>query len=364
VSDAGRIFISYRRGDTAGHAGRLSDGLSARFGPESVFMDLDAIAPGTDFEAKIRDEVSACDVVLVLIGDQWSTVSSQDGRRRIDDPGDYVRQEVAAALARDGLTVVPVLVEGARMPGPAELPDDLKRLARINAIELSDQRWRFDIGRLEDAIARALPRSTRSRSSGRLLRIGLPAALLLVAVAVVLAVTLGSDTKKPAPPGPKLTAGSGAGPPGANQLDALDRTIVPGRSVGPVALGQTPAQVRSEMRFLGAPHRQGNSNEPTFQWQLGDSLDQYLQVSFDASGHVAQIVDTSGLFQLNGVTLLGGLDAVRRALGPNWTKLRCSDFTVLYLDNSRTGPSTVWSFGSKNQLLVQNFVIYPGNAPC
>jgi hypothetical protein len=363
LSDGGRIFISYRRGDTAGHAGRLSDGLSARFGPESVFMDLDAIAPGTDFEAKIRDEVSACDVVLVLIGDQWSTVSSQDGRRRIDDPGDYVRQEVAAALARDGLTVVPVLVEGARMPAPAELPDDLKRLARINAIELSDQRWRFDIGRLEDAIARALPRSARAPRSRRLLRIGVPAVLLLVAVAVVLGVTLGSD-KEPAPPGPKLSADASSGPPSANQLDALDRTVVPGRSVGPVALGQTLAQVRGEMRFLGAPHRQGNSNEPTFQWQLGGSLDEYLQVSFDASGHAAQIVDTSGLFQLNGVTLLGGLDAVRRALGPSWTKLRCSDFTVLYLNNSRTGPSTVWSFGSRKQLLVQNFVIYPGNAPC
>jgi hypothetical protein len=80
------IFISYRRHDTAGHAGRLSDGLSARFGKATVFMDLEAIMPGVDYEGRIREAIGSSDVALVLIGDQWLTMTSADGRRRIDDP--------------------------------------------------------------------------------------------------------------------------------------------------------------------------------------------------------------------------------------------------------------------------------------
>src|SRR4051812_21225570 len=129
------IFISYRRGDSAGHAGRLYDGLLSRFGDGNVFIDVDAIAPGVDFVERIRDAVASCDVILVLIGEDWISMSGADGTRRIDDPGDFVRLEIDAALER-GIPIVPVLVEGARMPGPQELPENIAGLARQNAIEL------------------------------------------------------------------------------------------------------------------------------------------------------------------------------------------------------------------------------------
>lgn len=148
------IFISYRREDTSGEAGRLAADLGSRFGRSSVFMDVDSISPGVNFEERIEAALSACQVALVLIGDRWLDVQTADGRRRLDQEGDYVRQEIAAALARKGVTVVPVLVEGARMPGPGDLPPDISKLALINAFELSNKRWRYDLGQLSDVAER------------------------------------------------------------------------------------------------------------------------------------------------------------------------------------------------------------------
>jgi hypothetical protein len=146
------IFISYRRGDAAGHAGRLADGLSSRFGRERVFMDLDSITPGVNFEQRIHQAIGSCDVALVLIGDQWLHITGDAGNRRLDDESDYVRQEVAAALQRADVTVLPVLVEGANPPAGSELPSDLKPLATIEALDLSDKRWHYDFGRLCEVI--------------------------------------------------------------------------------------------------------------------------------------------------------------------------------------------------------------------
>lgn len=140
------VFINYRREDTAGHAGRLFDRLSSRL-PGRVFMDVDTIEPGVDFAEVIGQAVGKCEVLIVMIGREWLRVKDAAGSRRLTNPEDFVRLEVAAALQRN-IRVIPVLVEGATMPRPDDLPPDLARLARRNAIELSDARWAFDVDRL------------------------------------------------------------------------------------------------------------------------------------------------------------------------------------------------------------------------
>jgi hypothetical protein len=150
-----RIFISYRRGDTSAHAGRLADRLGNEFGEDRVFMDVDTIEPGADFVEYIEGAVGSCEVLIALIGDDWLECRDESGARRLDDPDDFVRLEVAAGLKRD-IRVVPVLVERATMPRAAELPEPLRRLARRNALEISDLRWRHDVSRLVDAIYKVL----------------------------------------------------------------------------------------------------------------------------------------------------------------------------------------------------------------
>lgn len=147
------IFVSYRRGDSAGHTGRLVDSLERHFGRQAVFQDVQSIGAGRRWDEVIRDGVSSCRVLVAVIGRDW-LAADQGGRRRIDDPQDHLRREVVTALERE-VPVVPVLVEGARMPVEAELPDDLKPLVRWQAHELSDSRWEYDTGRLMSMIASA-----------------------------------------------------------------------------------------------------------------------------------------------------------------------------------------------------------------
>lgn len=148
--NANRIFISYRRDDAAGYAGRLEEALEHRLGRGSVFRDVQDIPPGQDFVAAIRARLTSAQAVLVLIGPRWAG-GETPGQRRLDNEGDFVRLEVAAALD-SGALVVPVLLPGAQMPAEADLPLPLKPLARRNALSLSDAHWDADIGRLADAM--------------------------------------------------------------------------------------------------------------------------------------------------------------------------------------------------------------------
>ena len=150
-----RVFISYRRGETTIYAGRLFDSLCSRLGDELVFMDVDAIEPGADFVEYIEREVGSCEVLIALIGRDWIDTRDADGRRRLEDPDDWVRVELRTGLNRD-IRVIPVLVQGARMPRSDELPDDLARLARRNALEIGDLRWRYDFERLMEVIEKVL----------------------------------------------------------------------------------------------------------------------------------------------------------------------------------------------------------------
>jgi len=141
------IFISYRRDDSAGYAGRLYDRLMAHFGAARVFMDVEGIEPGVDFVNAIEIAVSSCQVLIVIIGDEWTTTTDAAGRRRLDDPNDFIRLETGAALKR-GIRVVPVLVDGAAMPRTDELPAELQALTRRQAIEISHKQWEASTGEL------------------------------------------------------------------------------------------------------------------------------------------------------------------------------------------------------------------------
>jgi TIR domain len=121
---SGQIFISYRRGDTSYPAAHLYERLSTRFAQHQIFMDIDNLEPGVDFVEAIERSVGACDVLIAVIGKRWLISSDEEGRRRLDNPQDFVRLEIATALKR-GIRVIPVLVDDASMPRDNDLSDDL-----------------------------------------------------------------------------------------------------------------------------------------------------------------------------------------------------------------------------------------------
>jgi len=159
-TERARVFITYRREDSAAYAGRLHDQLVARFGRDRVFMDIDAIEPGEDYAQVIAKRVGTAKVVLALIGKHWLTSEDELGRRRLDKADDLVRMEIAAALEWNA-RVIPVLVGQAMMPDERELPDVLQPLARRNAVEISDTRFHFDAEKLIRAIEKDLGIHTR-----------------------------------------------------------------------------------------------------------------------------------------------------------------------------------------------------------
>lgn len=149
--DLGGIFISYRRSDSQGEAGRLSDDLVRQFGKSAVFMDVVAIDAGRDFRTAIEGSVQSCDVLLAMIGPQWLGATDEQGGRRLDNTADFVRLEIAAALRRD-IPVVPVLLRGANVPRAEQVPEDIADLAYRNAVELTHVRWRSDVQLLMRAL--------------------------------------------------------------------------------------------------------------------------------------------------------------------------------------------------------------------
>jgi hypothetical protein len=152
------IFISYRRSDSRGTAGRLYDDLKDHFGADRVFRDIDAMAPGVDFAQEIDEFLDSCEAVVVVIGTQWLDSRDEEGRQRLFQADDLVCQEVASAL-ESGKHVIPVLVEDAQMPLQSKLPPRLSSLARRHAHPLSDARWDYDVGRLIAQLDEVLPKA-------------------------------------------------------------------------------------------------------------------------------------------------------------------------------------------------------------
>jgi tetratricopeptide (TPR) repeat protein len=160
----GKIFINYRRDDSIGTAGRLHDRLAQTFGRKNLFMDIDHIPAGVDFEAHLNSQLAECGVILVVIGSKWLKVKDKAGQRRLYQQGDFVAIEVAAALARN-IPVIPVLVDGTPLPKASDLPDSLKSLVRRQAVEIRQTYFGRDadalIARMREIPALFTPRPWR-----------------------------------------------------------------------------------------------------------------------------------------------------------------------------------------------------------
>jgi pyruvate/2-oxoglutarate dehydrogenase complex dihydrolipoamide acyltransferase (E2) component len=152
---AQKIFLSYRRSDSAGSTGRVHDSLEREFGGELLFMDVDSIRLGANFVRVLREEVGKCDVLLAFIGRGWLDAKDEDGHRRLDDPNDFVRVEIATALQRD-IPVVPILLDDAKIPKARQLPDDLQELAVRNGMEVRHSAFKKDMEKLIEGLKQLL----------------------------------------------------------------------------------------------------------------------------------------------------------------------------------------------------------------
>jgi hypothetical protein len=237
------IFISYRRAGTSGYGGRLQEDLRHQFGRERVFRDIDSIPPGSDFPEFIDRAVAGSGIVLALIGSNWLTTTNKSGKRRLDETDDFVRLEIESAL-KQHIVVVPVLVEGATVPSPAELPRSISRLGRTQGIELSDDRWDYDLGRLvrvienvtglaaQPTLDRSLPGAT---SAHGLTALGFPAPEEAAGLS-------GADTTPPTPPPPL--------PPPPSASDRPEPAPALPHDAAPTAVGAT--RLRRDRRVLVA----------------------------------------------------------------------------------------------------------------
>ncbi len=150
-----KIFVSYRRQDASGEAGRLVDHLQEVFGEDSVFLDVETIEAGLDFIQAIEKALSSCSVLIAMIGPHWATMKDPQGNLRLFNKDDFIRIEISAALKRD-IRVIPVLVNGAMMPNPEDLPEDLQGLTRRHAQELSSSRWKYDSDQLTSVLSKII----------------------------------------------------------------------------------------------------------------------------------------------------------------------------------------------------------------
>ena len=154
AENGGHIFVSYRRSDSADITGRIYDRLVDEFGRPLIFKDVDSIPLGTDFKEYLDRKVSECNVLLAIIGDRWTDASDESGKRRLDDPDDFVRVEIESALAR-GIPVIPLLVRGAQMPKEESLPPGLRKLIYKNGVQIRpDPDFHRDMDRLISALGR------------------------------------------------------------------------------------------------------------------------------------------------------------------------------------------------------------------
>ena len=157
-----KIFISYRREDTSGESGRLKDNLEQIFGKENIFYDVETLEAGLNFDQSIAKALNESKVLLAMIGPHWLKVSDSKGAKRLDNPDDWVRKEIAEALKRN-LRVIPILVNGADMPDSEDLPDNLKELSLKHAQELTSSRWNYDVGVLSKVLEKLITKIPESK---------------------------------------------------------------------------------------------------------------------------------------------------------------------------------------------------------
>jgi len=255
------IFISYRRDDSQALAGRLFDRLTRRFGKDRVFRDIDAIDPGANFAEVIGERIGGCDALIALIGKGWLEAKDAEGRRRLDLSRDFVRAEIAAALAQSKL-VIPVLIEGTPMPARESLPEELAALADRNAIPISDSRFDFDVGRLISAIDKAIALGESARAStvaprgtglwARLSEVRTQRTLAFVGsgIAAVVGATWMAYVRlfDQKPPTPTVSATQGGIAAGQNVTATAARGGVAVVATGPVTIGITLEQYEERIK--------------------------------------------------------------------------------------------------------------------
>ena len=164
-----KVFISYRRDDSAGQVGRIHDRLQQEFGSDFLFMDVDSVPLGVNFVKLLREEVASCDALLAIIGPNWIGARDQNGHLRLENPDDFVRIEISNALKR-GIRVIPILLENTQVPTADQLPDDMKELAQRNGLTVRHTSFHGDMDRLIRELKgdHSSEAATRDASSGTL----------------------------------------------------------------------------------------------------------------------------------------------------------------------------------------------------
>src|SRR5262250_3117465 len=167
----GGVFINYRGEDSDTAAALIDRELTARLGSDRVFLDCRSIPAGADFAEELLGRLRAYSVLVVVIGPRWLTLTNQGGQRRIDDPQDWIRREIAEALA-SGMRVIPVLTGDAALPAEAELPADIAGLSRRQDVPLRHRHTPLDLSFLGERITEADPElakiaALRQSSAGR-----------------------------------------------------------------------------------------------------------------------------------------------------------------------------------------------------
>jgi hypothetical protein len=256
------IFISYRREDSQGEAGRLSDSLAKIFGDSRVFLDVEGIRAGQDFRQAIETQVASCSVLLALIGPHWLDSTAADGQRRLDDPHDFVRLEISSALKR-GIPVIPVLVRQAQMVTSEQLPPDLSALAFRQAAELRYNRWDADVAALAASLRPQKPVSIRSLWIGSLVGAALIGAAFL---------TIPAQLRSPTP-APNLTNHGGVVP-SSDEAPRIDNPKLgsPSSAAAPVH-SQIPSSVKTSP---GPQPRKENDGPPPTRIQATERQTKYL----------------------------------------------------------------------------------------
>jgi hypothetical protein len=291
--EAGRVFISYRRQETAWPARQLYDLLIAELGADRVFKDIDNIEPGADFVERIQSAVGSCQVLLALIGPQWLTVTDASGGRRLDDPTDFVRLEVETALNRDDVRVIPILVDNARMPTPRELPTGLAALTHRQAVEINPVN--FDTRRLLRVLNDTLNDVRREAAASSISGVG-------------------AEARPPetAPPVPPVESAGAAGTSDERPLWSESRVPVgqpSGSASEPtllIAIGKAVRDVVTEGRVVFNPAtnmRQGHSEPVEVAIARSTNLDQELLASLRSTTNAR--VETIATSPFMGVDLRG-----------------------------------------------------------
>jgi hypothetical protein len=236
----GGAFISYRREDAAGFAGRLCDSLERLLPAEPIFRDVDGLSPGQDFVAAIDARLRQCRACLAVIGRDWLNARDAEGRRRLDQPDDFVRLELTAALARPEVLVIPVLVEGASMPPAEALPPEIRGLARRQAVSLRDDTWDADVARLVRSLEGAIRTQRGAALPPKLpFRVNWRFAAAVVVGLVIVALAFNSLRSDEAPPDggtPVDTSGADPAAVVAEPAPPAATATAGGRSTGNVAI--------------------------------------------------------------------------------------------------------------------------------